>query len=93
MEDGIEAIYDELDAIYDEKRQLKRDQKLLAQRWNTAIDPEEAEWEDRAWMRDETYGELTSVEERVRELQGIETDLEAELEILEDIVEINLRES
>ena len=60
--------------LYEEKLALKRDQALLSQQWNVAVDPEAAEWEERAWMRDETFGVLTDIEERVRTIQQDEVN-------------------
>ena len=87
MEDRIDEIYDELEELRIEKKELMRDQRLLSRKWETAVDPEAAEWEERAWMRDETFGVLAETEDAVRALEESIVELEAELSILEEILD------
>jgi len=83
----IDELYDELDDLYHEKRSCVHDQRILEQKWNTAVDPDAAPWEERAWLRDDMCGDLDDTEERVRQIQEMQVRLHAELETLEGLVE------
>ena len=88
MDQRIDELYDELEGLRLEKKNLVRDQRLLARKWETAVDPDAAEWEERAWMRDDnTLGVLSETEDAVRAIEEGVVQLEAELAILEEILD------